>query len=174
MDAPSFARQGTALRARYERAAGGGAGFTRYSAIGSAALPITRRVSVTARSTLGASSRDSTIPANYRFYLGSLTPSVVLAESQVPFAGLRTQERNGFAVAQAGVALQWEAVPNIFIALRADAGSVAPTIRDAIDARVVGGGLSVGSRTIVGPVELRLHGRSRSEALLEFNVGHIF
>jgi NTE family protein len=174
MNATSFPTRGTTLRARYERAGGGGAAFLRYATSASVALPLTPRLSLTARTTLGASSRDSTIPLHYRFFLGSLTPSAVLADAQVPFAGLRTQERTGFAVAQAGGSLQWEAVPNVFVAVRADVGNVAPTIGEAVTARVVGAGVSVGSRTIVGPVELRVHGRSASTALLEFSVGHLF
>ena len=174
MDRPAFATRGTALRARYERAAGGGAPFSRWFASGSAAAPISSRLSIAARVAAGASSRDSTIPLHYRFYLGSLTPTAVLAESQIPFAGLKVQERNGFAVAVAGVALQWEAVPNVFVAARADLGNVAPSLGEAVESRVLGAGLSVGSRTLVGPVELRLHGRSPSTALLEFSVGHLF
>jgi hypothetical protein len=111
---------------------------------------------------------------SYRYYLGSLTPSAVLAEAQVPFAGLHVQERNGFAVAQLGAAVQWEAVPNVFVALRGDVGNVAASMRDAIDTRIVGMGLSVGTRTLAGPLEIRLHGRSFSTTLLEFNAGHVF
>jgi hypothetical protein len=174
MDRPSFATRGTALRARYERGAGGGAAFIRWFAAGSAAAPLSSRLSILARVVAGASSRDSTIPLHYRFFLGSMTPSAVLAESQVTFAGLKLQERNGFAVAVAGAALQWEAVPNVFVAARADLGNAGPSLGDAIESRVLGVGLSVGSRTLVGPVELRVHGRTPSTAILEFGVGHLF
>ena len=174
LDRPSFATRGTALRARYERAAGGGSPFTRWFATGTGVAPLSRRLSILARVTAGASSPDSTIPLHYRFFLGSLTPSAVLAESQVPFAGLKVQERNGFAVAVAVAALQWEAVPNVFVAVRADLGNAGASVGAAIESRVLGAGLSVGSRTLVGPVELRVHGRSASTALLEFSVGHLF
>jgi NTE family protein len=174
MNHPAFPTRGTTLYARYERAAGGGAPFGRWSATGSAVAPLSNRLSIGARLSAGASSADSTIPLHYRFFLGSLTPSIVLAESQIPFAGLRLQERNGFAVAVAEVLLQWETVPNVFMTLRADLGDVAPTLGQAVEGRVLGVGLSVGTRTLVGPVELRLHGRSPSTALLEFSVGHLF
>ena len=174
LDRPSFATRGVALRARYERAAGGGPPFARWYAFGNASVPLAPRLALGARVVAGAASRDSTIPLHYRFFLGSLTPSGVLAESQVPFAGLELQERNGYAVAVAGATLQWEALPNVFLTARADVGDAGPTLGDAIESRVVGAGLSVGSRTIVGPVELRLHGRSPSTALLEFSVGHLF
>jgi hypothetical protein len=98
----------------------------------------------------------------------------VLAESQVPFAGLKLQERNGFAVAMAEASLQWEAVTNVFVTARVDVGDVGATIGDAIETRVLGTGLSVGTRTLVGPVELRLQGRSPTGAFLEFSVGHVF
>jgi NTE family protein len=174
LDRPAFATRGTALRARYERAAGGGASFARWFGISQAVVPLTSRLSIGARVVAGAASRDSTIPLHYRFFVGSLTPSSVLAESQIPFAGLRLQERNGFAVAVAGATLQWEAVPNVFVTTRADVGNVGRTLGDAVETRVLGAGLSIGSRTIVGPVELRVHGRSPSAALLEFSVGHLF
>jgi NTE family protein len=174
MDRPDFATRGTALRARYERAAGGGAPFMRWLAAGSGVAPLSSRLSIGGHVTAGASSRDATIPLQYRFFLGSLTPSAVLAETQVPFAGLKPQERNGFAVAAAGATIQWEAVPNVFLSARADVGSVAATVGDAIDARVVGAGFSVGTRTLAGPVELRVHGRTPAAAMLEFSVGHLF
>ena len=174
MNRPAFASRGTALRARYERAAGGGTPFSRWLAAGAAAAPLSRRLSVAARLTAGASSRDSTIPLHYRFFLGSLTPSAVLVEAQVPFPGLKVQERSGFAVAVAGASLQWEAVPNLFLALRADVGAVGSSLGDAIESRVLGAGLSVGTHTLAGPVELRVHGLSPSTALLEFSVGHLF
>ena len=84
------------------------------------------------------------------------------------------QERQGFAVAVVGTALQWEAVTNIFVTARADVGNIGPTFGDALGARVVGAALSLGSRTLVGPVEIRLHGRSPSATRLEFSVGHQF
>jgi hypothetical protein len=174
MDAPIFATHGTSLLARYERAVWGGAPFARTIVTGSAALPLASRVSLFARATAGASTHDATIPIHYRFFLGSLTPSAVLAEAQVSFAGLRVQERTDFAVAQAGATVQWEAVPNVFASLRADVGNVAPTVGEAIDRRIVGVGLSLGSRTIMGPVMLSVHGRSSSTALLELNIGHVF
>jgi NTE family protein len=174
MDRPDFASRGIRLRARYERAGGGGAPFTRWFATTYAAAPLSNRLSIAGRVTAGTSSRDSTIPLHYRFFLGSLTPSAVLAETQVPFAGLKVQEQSGFAVAVAGATLQWEAMPNLFVALRADAGAVGPSLGDAVGARVLGAGLSIGSHTLVGPVELHVHGRSASTALLEFSVGHLF
>jgi NTE family protein len=174
MDRPSFPTRGTALQARYERAAGGGPSFSRRYVGASAAVPVARRLSLQGRATFGATTPDSTVPLSYRYYLGSLTPSAVLAEAQVPFAGLHVQERNGFAVAQLGAAVQWEAVPNVFVALRGDVGNVASSMRDAIDSRIVGMGLSVGTRTLAGPLEIRLHGRSFSTTLLEFNAGHVF
>jgi NTE family protein len=174
LDRPAFATRGTALRARYEHAAGGGSPFARWFATGDAVVPLSSRLSMSARLVAGASSRDSTIPLHYRFFLGSLTPSSVLAESQIPFAGRRLQERNGYAVAVAGAALQWEAVPNLFVTARGDVGDVGRTLGDAIESRALGAGLSIGSRTIAGPVELRLHGRTPSTARLEFSVGHLF
>jgi hypothetical protein len=138
----------------------------RWFASGDAVAPLGGRLSLHARVTAGASSRDSTIPLQYRFYLGSLTPSAVLAETQVPFAGLRVQERNGFAVAVAGATLQWEAVPNVFVSARADLGNAGASVGDAIDSRVLGAGLSIGSRTLVGPVELGLAGVQRGAPVL--------
>jgi NTE family protein len=174
MNRPAFATRGTALHARYERAAGGGAAFSRWLVSGNATAPLSGRLALSAHIAAGVSSPDVTIPLHYRFFLGSLTPSAVLAESQVSFAGLRLQERNDFAVAVVGAALQWEAAPNIFAAVRADVGDVGPTFGDAVESRVVGAGFSVGTRTLVGPVELRVHGRTASTALMEFSVGHLF
>jgi hypothetical protein len=169
-----FPTRGTALRARYERGAGGGPSFSRELATGSAALPITRRLSVLGSATFGASSRDAALPLHYRFFLGSLTPSAVLAESQFTFAGLRPQERNDYAIAQLGASIQWEALPNVFAIFRTDVGNVAPTVSDAVRSRIAGFAFSLGSRTIAGPVELSVHGRSLDNMLVEFSVGHSF
>ncbi|MFL5605933.1 MAG: patatin-like phospholipase family protein [Gemmatimonadaceae bacterium] len=174
MDRPAFPTRGAALQARYERAGLFGPSFSRRYLGASAAVPITSRLSLHARATVGATTPDSTIPLSYRYYLGSLTPSAVLAEAQVPFAGLHVQERNGFAVAQLGAAAQWEAVPNVFVTVRGDVGNVAATVNQAIDSRIVGLGLSVGTRTLAGPLEIRVHGRSFSTMRLEFSAGHIF
>lgn len=174
LNRPAFATRGTTLRARYERAAGGGAPFGRWLVTGRAVAPLSERLAVEAHAIGGATSPDSTIPLHYRFFLGSLTPSAVLAESQVAFAGLRLQERNGFAVAVAGASLQWEPAPNIFATARVDVGDVDRTFGDAVESRVVGAGLSIGTRTLVGPVELRLHGRTPGTTLVEFSVGHLF
>jgi hypothetical protein len=174
MDRPAFATRGVALRARYEQAAGGGAPFGRWFATASGAAPLSRRLTLAARTSAGAVSHTDAAPLHYRFYLGSLTPSAVLAETQVPFAGLRVQERNGYAVAMAETALQWEPVANVFVTMRVDVGDVGATLGDAIESRVLGTGLSVGTRTLVGPVELRVHARSSSTTLLEFSVGHLF
>jgi outer membrane protein assembly factor BamA len=174
LDHPSFATRGVAVRARYEHATGGGSPFARWYASGNAVVPLASRLAIGARVVAGTTTRDSTVPLHYRFFVGSLTPSSVLAESQVPFAGLDLQERNGYAVAVAGATLQWEAVSNVFLTARVDVGETGRTLGDAIESRVLGAGLSVGSRTIVGPVELRLHGRTPSTALLEFSVGHLF
>ncbi len=173
LNRPAFPTRGTALRSRYERGTGAGE-FTRWFVTGSGVVPLTARLALGARLTAGAASRDETLPLHYRFYLGSLTPSAVLAESQVPFAGLRVQERQGFAVAMGGASLQWEAVTNVFVTARADVGNIGPTFGDALGSRVVGAALSLGTRTLVGPVELRLHGRSPSATRLEFSVGHQF
>ena len=62
----------------------------------------------------------------------------------------------------------------MFVTARADVGNIGPTFGDALASRVLGAALSIGSRTLVGPVELRLHGRSPSETRLEFSVGHQF
>lgn len=174
MDHRSFATRGTVLRGRFERAAGGGRPFTRWVTAGTVAAPLSSRLSASVRVVAGASSSDISIPLPYRFFAGGLTPSVVLGETQVSFAGLKLQERNGFAVAVAGATVQVEAASNVFVSARADVGNVGSSLADAVEARVLGGALSIGTRTLVGPVELRVHGRTPSTALLEFSVGHLF
>ncbi|HEY2025553.1 MAG TPA: patatin-like phospholipase family protein, partial [Gemmatimonadaceae bacterium] len=174
MDRPEFARSGTSLDARYERAAGGGPTFSRYSATGAASVPVLSQLSLAVRATVGAASRDAGIPTHYRFFLGSLTPSGVLRESLLPFAGLEPQERNGFAVTTAEGAAQWEMAPNLFATFRTDVGNVGDTVRDALSTRVVGAGISLGTQTLIGPVELSVHGRSLPATLVELSVGHIF
>jgi hypothetical protein len=174
MDSPEFPTRGGTVQARYERAAWGGAPFSRTIATGATAIPLAPHLSLVGRAMVGASTRDDAIPMHYRFFLGSITPSAVLPQAQVTFAGLHLQERNDFAVVRGGATLQWEATRNLFAAIRADVGNVAPTIGDAFTSRIVGAGVSLGSRTIVGPVMMSVHGRSPSTALLELNIGHRF
>lgn len=174
LDEPAFTRRGAKVRLRYERAAGGGAPFTRWLGVSGIAVPLARRVALGGHASAGASSPDSTIPLHYRFFLGGLTPSAVLADAQRPFTGRRAQEEMDFAVAVAGASLQWEVARNVFVTLRGDVGGVGRSVDAAIAARTVGTGLSLGTRTLVGPVELHLHGRSPDTARLAFNVGHLF
>jgi OMP85 superfamily len=174
MDEPEFPTRGSTVQARYERAVWGGTPFSRTVASVATVSPIASHLSLVGRATVGASTRDDAIPLSYRFFLGSLTPSAVLPDAQVTFAGLHLQERNDFAVVVAGAALQWEAARNLFATVRADVGNVAPSIGDAISSRIVGAGVSLGSHTLVGPVTLSVHGRSPTTALLELNIGHLF
>jgi hypothetical protein len=62
----------------------------------------------------------------------------------------------------------------VFATLRADVGNVGDTIREAVDTRVAGVGVSLGTRTLIGPVELSVHGRSLPATLVELSVGHVF
>jgi Outer membrane protein/protective antigen OMA87 len=174
MNAPDFATHGVGIRARYERAFWGGTAFTRTLASTAFTVPLGARLALTGRAAAGGSTQDRALPLDYRFYLGGLVPSAVLREAQMPFAGLHVQERTAFAVAQAGAALQWEAVPNVFATLRADVGDVGPTVGQAITSRMVGTGFAIGSRTLIGPVSASVHGRSMSTLMLDLDIGHLF
>jgi len=139
MDQAEFADARPKLRDRYERAAQVGRAVQRWFAAVAAAVPLSKRLSFHAR----YRPAPRRAPARSRCSIASYSaphPSAVLAETQVPFAGLRVQESERLAVAVAGDTLQWEAVRTCSWR-RADLGNAAASGRATrIDSRVSGQG----------------------------------
>ena len=104
------------------------------------------------------------VAPQYWFFLGGPYVSPVLGESQVPFLGLKPQERFGRAVQRVRASAQLEVSPRLFATLRADVGRVSDRLRVDLSAYDAGFGVSVGALTIVGPIELWVSGRSLARA----------
>ncbi|HKO16397.1 MAG TPA: BamA/TamA family outer membrane protein, partial [Gemmatimonadaceae bacterium] len=174
LDREEFPRQGVRIFARSE-AVVAGASFAHHVADVRGAVPLTRRFTLQTRATAGATTGGDDIPVSYRFFLGGSTASGAFPETQLAFPGLQPQERMGTAVARLQGALQWEAVPNVYATLTAAAGNVGATLRSAAAHPIVGMGVSLGSQTILGPIELSLGGRSLGEwPRVGVNIGYVF
>jgi len=126
-----------------------------------------------ARAIVGGGS-GTEIPIHHHFFLGGAYPSTVFAEVQPAFWGLRPQERRGRSVQVLRLAVQRELREEIFLTV---GGNIGNTFDEWTLPRnyLFGWGLALGAATLLGPVEVTLHGRSlRRWPRLDLNVGFIF
>lgn len=176
-DAPQFARGGIHLDARSTWAdppIGSGAGFRHHVARAQAAVPIGPVVSLLLRADLGAATGDD-LPPHYRFFLGGAVPYYMLPDRQLPFLGLRLQERSGRYVQVAGAGLQARLPASVFVQLLWNAGTTLETWELEPDTWTHGLGAVAGWRTPFGTVTGYLSGEAfEGPYRFEFDLGFGF
>jgi NTE family protein len=176
-DHTSFPDDGSALQVRVEladRAIGGGATFRRYIGEFRRARMLGAKLNVSARLTTGLLAGDD-VPAYYLFTLGGAYPYSVFPENQLPFLGLRPQQRAGTAVQLGYVALRYEVRDGLYATAAVNAGAVGGAWQDLFEDYLFGAGFSLGARTPIGPLELTASGMTLREwPRLELNIGHYF
>jgi NTE family protein len=174
LDRPVFPRRGVELIVRSEAAPASGASFWHHLADSRVAVPLAERLSLTARTVLGAAGgRD--LPFHYRFFLGGASPSAVFTERQPMFPGLRGQERSGRTVQLLEIGGQYELANQTFVSVHGHVGNTAEAWKLPLDDYVRGYEVSIGALTFVGPVELSLSGADASDRpRLEFRLGYQF
>ena len=119
--------------------------------------------------------RGRELPLNRHFYLGGVNTSQVLRASHPPLWGLPVQDRWGSVAQAAAVAIQWELLPGWFVVGRANAGQVRDEWALDFGEWTGGWGVAVGSRTLLGPVQLTVTGQgSLSELGVALNLGRAF
>ena len=176
-DAPQFAHGGVFLDARTtwaDPAIGSGATFRHHVLRAQAAIPAGPVVSLLLRADLGAATGDD-IPPHYRFFLGGAVPHYMLPDRQLPFLGLRLQERSGRYVQVAGAGLQARLPANLFAQLLWNAGTTLETWEFSPDSWIHGVGAVAGWRTPFGTVTTYFHGEAlEGPYRFEFDLGFGF
>ena len=127
-------------------------------------IPMGKKVSLNPGLGLGLSKDEKPFTDNY--YLGGYRYN--LRESQVAFVGLNNHEKLQGNFVKAKLAVQWEAIPNLYLSALANIvfySDVLEEFPDGIvewddDARLVGAGGGFTYRTPIGPVSVFLGSRT--------------
>jgi len=173
-----FPRSGVGLRAVSEwgnrmAAASGGAAFSHHEADLRAYLPVLRRMSLWAGATLGASGGEP--PPHYQFFLGGANAYYIFPDRDIPFAGLRTQQRRGRHVQQAELGVQWELAPDVFARVRWNAGTVLDRWSFDPASYVDGMGVELGAKTFAGRLSVSASGNAHTTwPIVEIDLGYPF
>lgn len=176
-DRRSFPRSGLGFRLQADvgdHRLGGDASYALFVGDVSRVLPLGPRTSVHARATVGGAIGDD-VPLHRRFHLGGAYASPVFSETQPPFWGLKPQERSGDFVQAFRLALQREVRPDIYLTAGVNVGNAFEdwTIRPAD--YLFGWGLALGISTLIGPVEVTVHGeRFDEQPHVDLNIGLAF
>lgn len=175
LDQPVFARRGVRLLARTEGAArgiGSGGTFWQHLLDVQAAVPLTSRWSLQARTLAGAGGGDD-LPFHYRFFLGSTVPSAVFVDRQPPFPGLPAQGLSGRAVQVLQVGAQFEPSAGFYLAGRVHVGNTGEQWQWAFDDYRRGYEIALGAASVLGPLEVVVSG-SGGRPGLEVRLGRAF
>jgi NTE family protein len=176
-DASAFPRGGVYLDARTtwaDPAIGSGAEFRHHVVRAQAAIPAGPVASLLLRADLGASTGDD-IPPHYRFFLGGAVPYYMLPDRQLPFLGLRLQERSGRYAQVAGAGLQARLPASVFVQLLWNAGTTLDAWEFAPDTWTHGVGAVAGWRTPFGTVTTYVSGEAfEGPWRFEFDMGFGF
>lgn len=142
-----------------DRLWGSGYNFSQFIVDWQLRLPIFDNLSLFSRATAGRTIKKSaTLPIHYQFFSGGAIPVSILAERQFPFMGYKVQELKGENIKMLSIGAQAKIRPNTFLQLQWNTAATQKRWKWEIapaDYRT-GLGLSVGSRTIVGPIKLSL------------------
>lgn len=174
LDRSTYARRGHSIYARTEWAAGT-IRFGQHLARVRLAQPIVAHWTLQLDGAVGTTTRSGALPLHRFFQLGGIYPSVIFGERQMGFAGLRPVEQLGASVVRGAAALQWEMRRDLFATLRTNTGYAGDVLTFDRTRYSTGGGLSVGSLTPFGQVEVTASAQDRRGGTrLELNLGRMF
>ncbi len=174
LDRPIYPHRGSSVFARSEYAAGS-TRFTQHLVRGRYVQPLAPTVSLLTDAMVGTSTRGNALPPHRSFKLGGSYPSVLFPERTLPFYGLRPSEEFGTSVVRAGVDVQWEVRRQLFATMHSNIGYAGNVLTLDQQRYHTGFGLSVGSITPLGQVELTASGQNRRGGTrLELNIGRMF
>ena len=144
---------------------GGDISFVQHYADWRGFFPLQTRLSILTRLQLG-SAHKSGLPLNYQFFLGGVDS----------FVGIRPQELTGKSLQALQLGLQYEIMPHRFMLWRWNIGNTFEQWQIRYNRRrfITGAGLTLGTPTIIGPVELTIMSGSRHSLLANFNIGYKF
>ncbi|GAA5523054.1 hypothetical protein Asal01_03022 [Fodinibius salicampi] len=140
-------------------------------------LPVSDRFSFLSRLTAGRTiSYSSTLPLHYRYFGGGAVPISIYQERQFPLLGYEVQELSGQHIQSLELGAQLR-VKNTFLQFKWNAASFSDQSKWKIQPSNFksGFGISGGTKTIIGPVELILMAPDfDGPYALRINVGHSF
>ena len=182
-DQRAFPSRGVRLftRGAYSPAPLSSAGFYQHVLDANRYVPLSRRLSLIGRLTLGTT-LGSDPPLHHRFYLGGPYlggPHLydTFPGRQFPLVGYSVQELSGRNVQALGLGLQIEALRGVFATARAETGRATGDWEWNLDPGSFSSGysLSAGSLTFLGPVELTvMAAHLPGPYALRVNVGYAF
>ena len=116
-DRTVFPRSGARLEVRADRlqpVSGTGPSFSQLYGDATARIPVSRRWTVWAEATVGATGGDRP-PLHRQFFLGGTLESFVDPRRRITFPGLRVRELRGTHLQKAGLGLQVEVAEDVFL-----------------------------------------------------------
>jgi outer membrane protein assembly factor BamA len=164
-DRRSAPSRGVRLDARGELATGllGGPVFQHVSVDGEGLLPLGWGVSLYGR-TAWTQGYGRDLPRHYRTVLGGVEVLPLLPGRRFPLYGTDSQALVGRAGQLAAAGVQWTGAGNLFARLTVQSGRVGRNWTLDADAFRTGVGLTMGTRTPIGPVRLILSNDTLTDA----------
>lgn len=138
------------------------------------AVPLSKKLTITNSLFAGFSSIDA-VPAHYNFFLGGLGGTYF--RGLVPLVGLKYMQQNGSNAWAAGTDIRYEAWENNFLSLKGNISKSTIAGKDLIKPReiTIGGGISYGYRSVIGPMEITLMTSNSIRGIAAFiNIGYWF
>ena len=175
-DRARFPRRGWQLlgKALWADESIGGSDFSQYVLDLQGVIPVTDRIGVLGRATIGTSDGDD-LPSNYLFFVGGAQQYELYRDRHFPFYGLRVNERRGRHLQAGMLGLQWEFLPELFAQVRGNAAALPGEWEWDDEAFFGGWGLTLGAWTRFGSAALTVAGEDFSDwPRVEIDVGFPF
>ncbi|SHG24373.1 NTE family protein [Fodinibius roseus] len=152
--------------------------FLQLTADWEARFPVSDRFSLLSRLTAGRTiTYSSTLPLHYRFFGGGAVPVSIFRERQFPVLGYEVQQLSGENIRALQVGAQLRFPGRTFLKMTWNAANLSNDTGWELDPSAFksGFGLSGGTQTIIGPVELTLMTPAfEGPYALRINVGYAF
>jgi hypothetical protein len=138
-------------------------------------IPVQRHISLWQSLFVGTNSQND-IPFHYNFFLGGMDNPFVFLGKKNSFLGFKAQETRGPHAQFLQLGVQFNLRGDKYILLRGNAGNTFDEWNFDISRNtyLVGGGLTLGTNTFLGPLELTLMGGEHRKALMYLNLGYKF
>ena len=140
------------------------------------AIAIMKRHSLKLGATIGLSIAMNELPLSYKFFVGGQS-HMKYFDNIISFDGLRFTQLYGSNIAIGKISWQYNFYSNFYAIANFNGGYIANDYNHWFtdDSFVFGAGLTLGVKTIAGPIEVCLMGSNRCSSMIGFlNVGYWF
>lgn len=140
------------------------------------AIALTDKHSLKLGSTIGTSFGENELPLSYNFFVGGQS-HMKYFDNIISFDGLRFTQLYGEHIALAKMSWQYNLYKNLYAIVNVNGGYIAQDYEKWFfdDSFVLGCGLTLGMKTMAGPIELSIMGSNQCSNLVGFlNVGYWF